>query len=288
MKRHLVSLLAFAFAFLSVHAIDYRNQVRIHCENDTAFVNRLLVQLQEGNPSLQERVVKGAESFLGVPYVPSTLEGEEEKLTIRTDGVDCTTFVDNVIALAKASEKSRPTWRHYAEILENLRYRKGEMKGYPSRLHYVSDWIAENIYRGNVKELTEDFQGSTFQRMTLDYMTRHPEKYPALNDASVLEEIKMVEMGYRAHKVPYLKKETITRKDVTEELQDGDIIIIVPRETGLDASHMGFVKKKDGVVNLLHASSKEGKVTVSEESLQHYFKHQGRTSLGYRILRVTD
>lgn len=43
--------------------------------------------------------------MLGVPYVAGTLdEGKEENLVVHLDKVDCTTFVETVLALALADK----------------------------------------------------------------------------------------------------------------------------------------------------------------------------------------
>jgi len=45
-------------------------------------------------------VVAIGKSFLGTPYVAKTLEiGETEALVINFQGLDCTTFIENVLAL---------------------------------------------------------------------------------------------------------------------------------------------------------------------------------------------
>ena len=95
-----------------------------------------------------------ARMFLGTPYVASTLEIEPERVTVNTDGMDCTTFVDNVLALARTVMEGRSDWRDFIYNLEWMRYRQGRVNGWPSRLHYISDWIVDNVGRGNIKEIT--------------------------------------------------------------------------------------------------------------------------------------
>ena len=60
-------------------------------------------------------------------------DGEEE-LVIRTDAVDCLTFVEYTLAQALGSS--------FTENLQKIRYRDGIIDGYPSRLHYTSDWAS--------------------------------------------------------------------------------------------------------------------------------------------------
>ena len=49
------------------------------------------------------RTLHFAKKMLGVPYVAGTLDGnEEERLVVRTDALDCTTFVETVLAFCIA------------------------------------------------------------------------------------------------------------------------------------------------------------------------------------------
>ena len=69
-------------------------------------------------------------SYLGTKYVANTLDQDgEESLVIRTDAVDCLTFVEYTLAQALGSS--------FADNLQKIRYRDGIINGYPSRLHYT-------------------------------------------------------------------------------------------------------------------------------------------------------
>ena len=59
--------------------------------------------------------------LIGTPYVAHTLEGEKEYLTINIDELDCTTFVESLIALTRAAMSNAPTWYAYADNLEKIR-----------------------------------------------------------------------------------------------------------------------------------------------------------------------
>ena len=85
-----------------------------------------------------------ARQFMGVPYVAHTLEvNDREQLVVNTRQLDCTTLVETVTALKLCITKDKRTWRDYLSTLRNLRYRQGKIDGYPSRLHYFTDWIDE-------------------------------------------------------------------------------------------------------------------------------------------------
>lgn len=119
-------------------------------------------------------------------------------------------------------------------------------------------------------------------------MTRHRNKYPALADSAVYDRMKMLEEGFRLLKIPYLKKESIRNKKDLAMLRSGDIIAILSPDPDLDVQHVGFIEMKDGVAYLIHASQKEGKVLRENRPLWDYFKHEGSSASGFRVLRVKD
>ncbi len=65
----------------------------------------------------------------------------DEQLVINLTGLDCTTFLENSLALARCIKKGTTSFEDYLEELQFIRYRDGVIDGYTSRLHYFSDWI---------------------------------------------------------------------------------------------------------------------------------------------------
>ena len=54
------------------------------------------------------RTLHFAKQMLGVPYVAGTLDGnEEEELVVRLNALDCTTFVETVLAFCIADKERR-------------------------------------------------------------------------------------------------------------------------------------------------------------------------------------
>lgn len=68
-------------------------------------------------------------SFLKTPYVAHTLEvNDEEKLVVNFDEVDCTTFVEYVLALSLSPVKDGAIDKaDYARNLQSIRYRDGKL-----------------------------------------------------------------------------------------------------------------------------------------------------------------
>lgn len=263
-------------------------QMRFHCGNDTIKINSLLkegAELHDKNPN--SLISFYATKLINTPYVAHTLEGDPEILTLNIDELDCTTFIETLIALAKTALSDRSTWRDYAMNLENIRYRNGEMKDYASRLHYISDWIMDNTNRGNIKEITSSISGSKYEIKTIDFMTRHRESYSALKDEEMYNKIKNTEIGYRSHRIPMIKKTNLQLKNVKEALRNGDIIAITTKIEGLDVTHMGIIFFKGNKPHLLHASSTEGKVIVDPSELAEMLR-RSKNATGIRVIRVTN
>ena len=199
--------------------------------------------------------------------------------------MDCTTFVETVVALALTVENHRCSWIDFLDMLETIRYRNGYADGYASRLHYISDWVITNTHRGYIKDVTDRIPQSDVQIKTLDFMSRNRSKYPALSDSATFEGIKNMEVGYRSHRFPYIKSARLSSKPIINALKGGDIVALTTKTNGLDVSHVGIlVIEKDGP-HLLHASSKEGKVVIDKLPLTEYMRKAHQLT-GIRVLRL--
>lgn len=260
----------------------------IHCDKDSRRIQSLLDSLSHTELSPGERIAAVAESFYGTPYMAATLESDKEDVKINVCQFDCVTLTETSLALAITSMKKAPLWTDLASTIESIRYRGGKADGYASRLHYFSDWISDNIYRGNISEITQSLDNANFLAKSLNYITKHPDHYPALSDSLNMAAMKKMEAGFCNYKIPYLKKEMFQKKKTLQQLADGDIIAFVSREPGLDISHTGILKIIDGEPYLIHASVSAGKVVIEKNPLQKLLKHEFRNATGIRILRLTD
>ena len=159
---------------------------------DTLLVNRLLTEARL-LPSNANYTLYFAREFVGVPYVPHTLEvNNEEQLVVNLRQMDCTTLVENVVALTLCMKRGQYTAKDFQNTLTQLRYRDGKISGYTSRLHYFTDWIADNAKLGMVEEIQSPNPPFTsVQTINLNYMSTHPQAYKALRkDASLIQTIK--------------------------------------------------------------------------------------------------
>ncbi len=210
--------------------------------------------------------------FRGRPYLEGTLdEPDTETLVVRLDGFDCVTFVETTLAMARGVTAGDTTYAGFARRLAEQRYRNGTMQGYCSRLHYFTEWLADNEEKGIVERLDDDLGGRRLAD-TLDFMSTHRSSYDrfATND-SLYACVQAMEAELHARQqdrpVRYVPQDSIPA--VYDQLQAGDIVAIATSINGLDVSHTGLVyAHEDGSKGLLHASLSDG-VTVSPD-LQQY------------------
>jgi hypothetical protein len=211
-----------------------------------------------------------ARSFVGTPYTPGTLEQPgPERLVINLRELDCVTFVENVLALTafvrrdgiRLLDDSLGARRRFAAYLRQLRYRDGTVNGYPSRLHYFTDWLREGESKGRVQLVTSEL-GGVEVRDPIDFMSTHAAAYPALADSASVTAIRDVERRLNAG-----PPRVIVPKDhiavVAGGILDGDVIAAGSTVPGLDVVHTGFAVWEHGQLHLLHAPLQGATVEIS-------------------------
>lgn len=213
----------------------------------------------------------------------TALENEVEPLRIVLDSVDCTTFVEYVAAERLSREKAHPTDSVFQRFVQTLRYRDGRRGNYATRLHYFSDWIADNVAQGLVEELTASLPGARTLKQQIDFMSTHRQLYPRLVASDSLTcAVRAIEKRLSAQTVYYVPVNKVA--GILDRLEEGDIVAFVTDKKGLDISHVGFVWDGEEGKALLHASSTAGRVTVSERLDRYAKKHPA--CKGVRILRL--
>ena len=233
------------------------------------------------------RTLHFAKQMLGVPYVAGTLDGnEEEQLVIRTDALDCTTFVETVLALCIADKRGEQTYGSFKKALTDVRYRDGILDGYASRLHYFSDWIRNNERMGFVKECTSETSCSQPKELWLNFMTTHVDSYlPMKKDSSLISRMDAIEKAWQGVEISFIPKNKLHLSPDDLKIENGDILTITTNIKGLDVVHVGFAFWKSGQLYLLHASSVAKKVIEDPLSLYDYSWNK-KAHTGVRVIRL--
>lgn len=224
-------------------------------------------------------LVETARYFIGTPYVAGTLEQIPERLTINLHQTDCILFVEMCLGFVQVLKLPEPTFDDFCDIIKNMRYRNGVVKGYDSRIHYTSEWIMQNEKNDILKEISRDYGKELNQ--TFSYMSNHPDSYPQLRDSyDMTMRIRRIEESLNSQGPLYYIPSDMLKKAVeNKSIHDGDIICFVTPIEGLDISHVAIAYHHNSALHFIHASSKEKKVVIEKKTLLDYTKN------GIRVLR---
>ena len=227
-------------------------------------------------PRFGDLLARIGERFVGTPYEPQTLEVPgPERLVVNLEALDCVTFVETALVLARLAWSGTPDDAFatpYRDELTRVRYREGALDGYPSRLHYFSEWIADNEAAGLVTALSREL-GGVADSSAIDFMSNHPDAYRQLADPDVLARVIDTEMRISATERYYIPQEEIAAK--AHLIRDGDIIAATSTVPGLDVAHTGIALWREGELRLLHAPLVGSHVQISEETLAERIQRLG-------------
>jgi len=233
-----------------------------------------------------EVVIEMGKSFLGTDYVANTLEQPgEEHLVINLRGLDCVSFYENALVFARCIKKNKTTFEDYKKELQFIRYRGGVINGYPSRLHYTSDYFYDNEKKNVLKNVTRSIGGVRY-RKSINFMSTHPDSYRQLKEQPELTAIiQKQEKAISDRQLYHVPKDIVA--SVAPKIHDGDILAITADIPGMDVSHTGIAIWQDKQLHLLHAPITGSKVQITEKSLAAYLAASPKR-LGIMIARPIE
>lgn len=282
MRKYLLMSILFLHVFIcKAYEVQYK-------ASDSIRVVELLDNARkQGKPV--NYIIYFARQLRGIPYVAHTLEvNKKEKLVVNLRQLDCTTYVENVLALDMCMRQGKYKFKDFCDNLCEIRYRGGGSPHYTKRLHYFTDWIEDNSIKGICKEVQSPCPPfSAVQKVNVFYMSSNPGKYKMLKDnPDYIPEIaetekKTSKKSYRYIPKSFVRNSALLRKSIN----DGDIIATTTTLKGLDVQHVGFaIWHKDGL-HMLNASSLHHKVVEEPMTLYEYLRKQ-KSMTGIRIVRI--
>ena len=235
------------------------------------------------NKPINEVIVEIGKSFIGTEYAAHSLEEEgAEHLVVNLRVLDCVSFYENSLVLARCIKMKKFSFDDYKGQLQLIRYRDGIINGYPSRLHYTTDYWFDNEKRRVLKIVTKELFGEKNLLpipTPINFMTTHRSAYKQLSNESFFEELKKQEEEIGKHGTLFLPKEKVHL--FADKIKTGSLIGITTNTPGLDISHTGIAVRMDnGELHLMHAPDVGSKVQITESPLHDYLaRHSKQTGI---------
>jgi len=194
--------------------------------------------------SIGSRIDVLSRRFLGRPYRSNPLTGSSdtpEVFTASLDGFDCVTYLETVVALARASNVD-----DFVGWLRKIRYEQGRIQ-WRRRNHYMTRWIRNNIREGIFRPLSIPAVPTLIRKRVLNIV-------PGLAPHTA-----------RIRCVPKRSAPRLERY-----LQTGDLIFFASTRKHLDVFHAGIIVRDGERVLMRHASRSQG--YAMEQELSEFLK----------------
>lgn len=203
-----------------------------------------LLSRTKSDHSAGGRIEVFSRHFLGYSYKPNPLIGSADRAEMFTAslvGFDCVTYIETVLALARASNVD-----DFIEWLRKIRYRQGRIQ-WECRNHYMTLWLRNNIREGLMRPISMPAVRTVSRERILNGITG------------------LVAQRTRVKCVP---KPAMRR--LAPHLRSGDLIFFVSTRKNLDVFHAGIIVRDGNSILMRHASRSQG--AVVEQELSEFLK----------------
>jgi hypothetical protein len=213
-------------------------------------VERLLSETKYDHAAAS-RIDVHSRHFLGHSYKPNPLIGSAataEVFTASLDGFDCVTYIETIVALARASNVDG-----FIQWLRKIRYERGRIQ-WERRNHYMTLWIRNNVREGIIK----------------------PVSMPSVPTLSMERVLNVVPgLDPQRTRVKCVPKRAVPRLE--RYLQTGDLIFFASTRMNLDVFHAGIIVRDGKKVFMRHASQSQR--SVVEQELSDFLKANRMTGV---------
>ena len=198
---------------------------------------RALLARVRPHRTVPARVEALSAALLGSPYVAHGLVGSAETpeaLVAPLDGFDCVTYVENVLALARAADPAG-----FAGELRALRYDGGVVE-WRRRNHYMTEWVKRNARAGLVRPVAAGALATRKEKL----LTAVP--------------------GLPGRRARFACVPKARFGVFAPRLRNGDLLLFASTKPGLDVFHCGLFVLAGGAPRLRHASRSAGRVVEED------------------------
>jgi cell wall-associated NlpC family hydrolase len=210
-----------------------------------------LISKTRYEPSIGSRIDLLSRRFLGHPYKPDPLIGSAntaEVFTASLDGFDCVTYIETIVALARASNAD-----DFTKWLRKIRYERGCIQ-WERRNHYMTRWIRNNVREGILKPVSTP-------------------AVPTLRSERVLNVVPGLDP--QRSRMKCVPKAAVPKLE--RHLQTGDLIFFASTRKHLDVFHAGIIVRDGKTVFMRHASRSQSGVV--EQELSEFLKANRMTGV---------
>ena len=201
--------------------------------------------------SVASRIDAFSRHFLGHSYKPNPLIGSAsaaEVFTASLDGFDCVTYIETIVALARASNVDG-----FIQWLRKIRYEQGRIQ-WERRNHYMTLWIRNNVREGTIRPVSMPSVATLSRKRVLNVV-------PGLDPQRT--------------RVKCVPKRAVPR--LGRYLQTGDLIFFASTRMNLDVFHAGIIVRDGKKVFMRHAS--QSRRSVVEQELSDFLKANRMTGV---------
>ncbi|MDE5847703.1 MAG: DUF1460 domain-containing protein, partial [Muribaculaceae bacterium] len=111
----------------------------------------------------------------------------------------------------------------------------------------------------------------------------------ALADSTNFERLKMLEMGFRNHQIPYITNgDLMNSSRFNPKAKDGDIFFLLTPDFNLDSREMGILVREGNQLLIIQQSPSKEAVTLEELPFENYVKRNVKRIQGARIIRIAQ
>ena len=138
--------------------------------------------------------------------------------------------------------------------------------------------------------MTMNLDGLAFKRKekSIDYISHNRDKFKAFADQTNYDRLKMLEMGFRNHQIPYITNGDLQNPNrFKPQAKEGDIFFLLTPDFNLDSREMGILTRDGDRLLIIQLSPSKDKVTLEELPFEQYVKRNVKRIQGARIIRIS-